>query len=180
MSTIMTLVQHDNPIFTYSMLLATKTYPNKLDRDGDTAVHIAIRENNLEILQTLLQHNVSRNQTKIVPIVTIFGLQADPNIPNHFGKFPLHIAVENNLLPLVKVLVDHGLDVDARDQVAGRTAIHLAVERQLEDMVFFLVKEAKVELLREDYNGVNAIELADNCNSTNIKKLLAKEHKRQI
>jgi len=145
-----------------TMLLASKTYPNKLDRDGDTAVHIAIRENSLLILQVLLQH------------------QADPNIPNHFGKFPLHIAVENNLLSIVKALVDHGLDVDARDQVAGRTAIHLAVERQLEDMVLFLVKEAKVDLTREDYNGVTAIELAEEFKSANIKKILTKGLKRLL
>jgi len=144
------------------MLLASKTYPNKLDRDGDTAVHIAIRENSFVILQALLQH------------------QADPNIPNHFGKFPLHIAVENNLLTIVKVLVDHGLDVDARDQVAGRTAIHLAVERQLEDMVLLLVKEAKVDLTREDYNGVTVIELAEGFKSANIKKILSKGLKRLI
>ena len=106
--------------------------------------------------------------------------QADPNIPNHFGKFPLHIAVENNLLSIVKVLVDHGLDVDARDQVAGRTAIHLAVERQLEDMVLFLVKEAKVDLTREDYNGVTAIELAEEFKSANIKKILTKGLKKLI
>ena len=78
---------------------------------------------------------------------TIFP--ADPNILNHFGKFPLHIAVENNLLTIVKLLVDHGLDVDARDQAAGRTAVHRAVEQQLEDMVLLLVKEAKVDLRKK-------------------------------
>ena len=113
-------------------------------------------------------------------MVTNFALQADPNIPNHFGKFPLHIAVENNLLPLVKVLVDHGLDVDARDQVAGRTAIHLAVERQLEDMVCFLVREARVDIMKEDYNGVTVMELADSSKSTNIKKLVANELKANL
>ena len=80
----------------------------------------------------------------------------------------------------MKVLVDHGLDVDARDQVAGRTAIHLAVERQLEDMVLLLVKEAKVDLAREDYNGVTVIELAEGFKSTNIKKILSKGLKRLI
>ena len=84
------------------------------------------------------------------------------------------------MLTIVKVLVDHGLDVDARDQVAGRTAIHLAVERQLEDMVLLLVKEAKVDLAREDYNGVTVIELAEGFKSANIKKILSKGLKRLI
>jgi len=161
-SSALHLAVETNQIEAVRMLLASKAYPNKLDRDGDTAVHIAIRENSLQILQTLLQH------------------QADPNIPNHFGKFPLHIAVENNLLTIVKLLVDHGLDVDARDQVAGRTAVHLAVERQLEDMVMFLVKEAKVDLTREDYNGITAIELAEGYKSVNIKKFLTKGLKKLV
>jgi len=144
------------------LLLEAKVYPNKLDRDGDTGIHIAVRENNPSIVRMLLQH------------------QADPNIPNHFGKFPLHIAVENNLVQMAKVLADHGADVDARDQVAGRTAAHLAVERQLEDMVGFLVNEAKVDLTREDYNGVSVVDLAEAFNSTNIKKILVKGLKRQF
>ena len=106
-------------------------------------------------------------------------VQADPNIPNNFGKFPLHLAVENNLLVAVQLLVGSGVDVEARDQVSGKTVLHLAVERQLEEMVIFLVKDAKVDLAREDFNGVTAVQAAEKYNSQNIKKIFNKEMKKQ-
>merc|ERR1719334_2377292 len=109
------------------ILVNSRANINASDRDGETAVHLAVRREDEEMLLTLLEQ------------------QADPNTPNHFGKFPLHLAVERNLLALLKVLVERGLDLEARDQVAGRTALHLAVERQLEEMVLYLIKEAKVD-----------------------------------
>ena len=105
--------------------------------------------------------------------------QADPNIPNNFGKFPLHLAVENNLLSVVQLLLNSGVDVEARDQVSGKTALHLAVERQLEEMVNLLVKDAKVDLTREDFNGLTAIQAAEKYNSQNIKKIFNKELRKQ-
>ena len=79
----------------------------------------------------------------------------------------------------MQLLLSSGVDVEARDQVSGKTALHLAVERQLEEMVTFLVKEAKVDLTREDFNGVTAIQAAEKYNSQNIKKILNKEMKKQ-
>ena len=54
------------------LLLASKAYPNKLDRDGDTAVHIAIRENSVQILQTLLHHQVSNQNIETNKRTNIF------------------------------------------------------------------------------------------------------------
>ena len=79
----------------------------------------------------------------------------------------------------MQLLLSSGVDVEARDQVSGKTALHLAVERQLEEMVNILVKDAKVELTREDFNGVTAIQAAEKCNSQNIKKIFSKELKKQ-
>ena len=87
--------------------------------------------------------------------------------------------MENNLLVAVQLLVSAGVDVEARDQVSGKTVLHLAVERQLEEMVIFLVKDAKVDLAREDFNGVTAVQAAEKYNSGNIKKIFNKEMKKQ-
>merc|ERR1711923_305266 len=111
--------------------------------------------------------------------LNIYNEQADPNIPNNFGKFPLHLAVENNLLVAVQLLVSSGVDVEARDQVSGKTALHLAVERQLEEMVTFLVREARVDIAREDFNGVTPVEASEKYNSPAIKKIINKEFKKQ-
>ena len=45
---------------------------------------------------------------------------ANPNIPSNFGKFPLHLAVEHNQLELVRVMAEAGVDLEAREQGAGR------------------------------------------------------------
>merc|ERR1712038_1227275 len=143
------------------ILLDCQASPDRLDLEGETPVHIAVRNNDLETLRHLL------------------SFKADPNIPNNFGKFPLHLAVENNLLVAVQLLVSSGVDVEARDQVSGKTVLHLAVERQLEEMVLFLVKDAKVDLAREDFDGVTAVQAAEKYNSQNIKKIFNKEMKKQ-
>ena len=75
------------------------------------------------------------------------------------------------------MLVASGVDVEARDQVSGKTALHLAVERQLEEMVTFLVREARVDMTREDFNGVTAVQAAEKYNS--LKKIMSKELKKQ-
>jgi len=138
------------------LLLQAGVNPNKLDQDGETAVHLAVREGSVALLHTLLH------------------FQADPNIPSHRGKFPLHIAVEHNLLHIVRLMEEQGADMEAGDQVAGRTALHLAVDRQLEDMVRYLVKEAKVDLSREDYSGNTATYFAETCKNQTILKIVNK------
>ena len=61
---------------------------------------------------------------------------ANPNLPLHLGKFPLHLAIEQNLLPLVLMV-----DVEAREQDCPPPKVdHLAVDRLLEEMVRYLVK----------------------------------------
>merc|ERR1712029_1183036 len=94
-------------------------------------------------------------------LTSLFGSNADPNFPNNFGKFPLHLAVERNLAEAVRVLLKAGVDVDAQDQVSGKTALHLAVDRGLEDMVTILVKETQVDVARTDFSGLTALELAE-------------------
>jgi len=143
------------------ILLECQACPNRLDLEGETPVHIAARNNDLETLSHLVL------------------FKADLNIPNNFGKFPVHLAVEQNLVPVVEMLVTSGVDVEARDQVSGKTALHLAVERQLEEMVTFLVREARVDMTREDFNGVTAVQAAEKHNSQAIKKIISKELRKQ-
>ena len=111
--------------------------------------------------------------------LNIHNFQADPNFPNNFGKFPLHLAVERNMVEVVRVLLEAGVDVDAQEQVSGKTALHLAVDRGLEDMVTILVREAQVDTARTDFSGLTALELAESGRSPAVKKTLIKEIKRR-
>lgn len=110
------------------LLLGSGAPLDSKDRDGESVVHAAIRGEDTDILAIILEAG------------------ADPNIPSYLGKFPLHLAVERNLLAVVRQMAEHGVDLEARDQVAGRTALHLAVDRQLEEMVRYLVKVSSPDL----------------------------------
>ena len=73
------------------------------------------------------------------------------------------------------VLLDAGADVDAGEQVSGKTPLHLAIDRNLEDMVQLLVREGQADLSKQDFSGVTPADLAEHSKSANIKKILAKE-----
>ena len=87
--------------------------------------------------------------------------------------------MERNLTEAVRVLLEAGVDVDAQDQVSGKTALHLAVERGLEDMVSILVREAQVDIARADFSGLNALDLAEAGRSLAVKKILSKDIKKK-
>jgi len=76
-------------------------------------------------------------------------------------------------------MVDQGVDVEAREQVAGRTALHLAIDRQLEEMVRYLVKEAMVDLAREDYSGQTALAFAESSRNQTILRLITRGVRKQ-
>merc|ERR1712130_771121 len=150
------LAVHTDQSEVVCLLLECGANPDSQDKDGESAVHAAVREESSHMLQILLKAG------------------ANPNLPSHLGKFPLHLAVEQNLLSLVRLMVDQGVDVEAREQVAGRTALHLAVDRQLEEMVRYLVKEA-----REDYSGQTALAFAESSRNQTILRLITRGVRKQ-
>jgi len=155
------LAVHTDQAEVVCLLLECGANPDSRDKDGESAVHAAVREESSHMLQILLKAG------------------ANPNLPSHLGKFPLHLAVEQNLLSLVRLMVDQGVDVEAREQVAGRTALHLAVDRQLEEMVRYLVKEAMVDLAREDYSGQTALAFAESSRNQTILRLITRGVRKQ-
>merc|ERR1712130_290109 len=94
------------------------------------------------------------------------------------GQPNLHCS--SDIVPdLLQFPRSQGVDVEAREQAAGRTALHLAVDRQLEEMVRYLVKEAMVDLGREDYSGLTALAFAESCRNQNILRLIPRGVKKQ-
>jgi uncharacterized protein len=89
---------------------------NTADGDGWTALHIAARSGNLDIVRTLLAF----------PLV-------DVNIKNKWKSTPLMIAAGSGNLPVVELLLRHpGTMVDLQAEYYGRTAtIEAAVKGNL-------------------------------------------------
>ena len=53
---------------------------------------------------------------------------AEVHVTNKLGKTALHKAVYNGLLPIVKMLLDKGVDLNIQDDVYGNTPLHKACE----------------------------------------------------
>ena len=64
---------------------------------------------------------------------------ADPNVRDEEGRTPLHHAVKDNRLDIVKLLVESGADVNAPDNY-GLTPLHYAVHCGYEKLVDFLLR----------------------------------------
>lgn len=87
----------------------------KTDPDGNTAVHLAILNNNLMFLKVLI-NGVHRN--------------FDFDIHNHDGYTPLILASLIGSYDTAKLLLQHGADPNVKDMKSGRTALFHAAECQ--------------------------------------------------
>jgi len=58
---------------------------------------------------------------------------ADPNRPASGGVLPLHSAVQNNMIEVIKLLLKHGADPHLVEPYRGKSAIGLARARETRD-----------------------------------------------
>ncbi|XP_067831347.1 NF-kappa-B inhibitor epsilon-like [Heptranchias perlo] len=129
-----------------------------LDRNGQTAVHLACEHSSLECLRSLLgsgRENI------------------DLEIRNYEGYTPLHVAVNSRHKKIVSHLLDRGADVDAVDIKSGRTPLIHAVENNCMDMVLLLLQHgANVNL--QTYSGNTALHSASGRGLMEVVKALLK------
>ncbi|XP_078061691.1 uncharacterized protein bcl3 [Mustelus asterias] len=129
-----------------------------LDRNGQTAVHLACEHSSLECLQSLLAHGRDR---------------IDLEIRNYDGYTPLHVAVNSCHREIAAYLLDQGADVDAVDIKSGRTPLVHAAESNHLDMVNLLLEHgANVNL--QTYSGNTALHSSSGRGLMEIVKVLLK------
>ena len=71
------------------------------DLDGDTALHLAVRKQNNEIVAVLLRKG------------------ANPDLKNSSGECPLHEAIRNGLIPTAQLLLRGGCEVNIPGEIVG-------------------------------------------------------------
>lgn len=86
----------------------------------------------------------------------------------------MHIAVSSNHIKFVRLLMDYGANVEAKDGLTGNTALHLAVERGYESIIMLLLKKSQTCLNLKNYAGKTAYQIARNFNSQYTKILKKK------
>lgn len=103
--------------------------PNQaIGKRDDRLIHFAARRKNFGFVGLLLQSGVS------------------PNSRGTLLRTPLHIAAKLGLEYMVRDLLEHGADVDARD-VRGQTALDAAGvggQRAIKDLLYAKVKQLEL------------------------------------
>ena len=123
--------------------MAKKADVNAPQVDGTTALHWAVRANDLEMTEMLLGAGAkpsAANQSGATPMLLaamngsaailerLIRAGADPNAPvSDTGDTALMIAARTGKVDAVKVLLDHGANVNAKETWGGTTALMWSV-----------------------------------------------------
>ncbi len=148
------MMQGDRPAV--RALLAKKADVNAPQVDGTTALDWAVRANDLEMAELLLNAGAkasAANQLGATPILLaaingnaailerLIGAGADPNAPvSDTGDTALMIAARTGKVDAVKVLLDHGAKVNAKETWGGTTALMWAISELHPDVTKLLVE----------------------------------------
>ena len=133
---------------------------NPVDADGTTALHWAVRSNDLQKVRTLLRTGANANAANnygMTPLMlaatngnapiaqALLAAGADPNKAASRGQTPLMTAARAGNPATVKALLDRGASVDAREEVLGEQALMwAAAENHAEAVKLLLSKGADV------------------------------------
>jgi uncharacterized protein len=137
-------------------LIQQKADVNAPQVDGATALHWAVRANDLELADILLRagaHVAAANEEGATPlflaalngnapiIERLVQAGADPNASlSATGDTALMIASRTGSVPAVKVLLDHAAKVNSKETWGGTTALMWAVSEHHPDVVKLLVE----------------------------------------
>lgn len=141
---------------------------NTQDDDGWTALHIASRNKNPEVVRLLLSQptidvNV-KNRWKSTPLMIAAGsgnldivdlLLNHPRIQvdlqaEYYGRTALIEAALNGHLPIVKTLVTHGADVNATDKTGRNSALVEAIKNGHVNVATYLLRSGLVDFSSHD------------------------------
>ena len=136
-------------------LLREKIDVNAPQADGMTALHWAVRADNLETAQLLIRAGAKVNVSTRYGVTPIYlacanGSEAmidillrggaDPNAINPGGETALMTAARIGRIGAVKLLIDRGAAIDAKEKVRGQTALMWAVIENHIDVAWLLLK----------------------------------------
>ncbi|CAL5871415.1 uncharacterized protein PFLUO_LOCUS5665 [Penicillium psychrofluorescens] len=110
------LVAHDDGVKVVKMLLERGADVNAQNDTGDTPLHLSALDYR-DCTKVLLEHG------------------ADVNARNSEGQTPLRIAVEEKILPTVRLLLAHGADATIVDDDTGNNLLNLVGLSSKEDEV---------------------------------------------
>ena len=178
----------DRLIESVNLLLSKKANPNIKDKNGNTALHLAVmnahksKNEYIEVINALIKNNADINilNDKNQLALNIAVINNDTEISNilinakselnnmYNGYAPIHTAVKNNNIAITDSLLLNGADVDIKDS-KGYSPLAIAVENNNLEICRKLIRNnAAVDS--------KAIDIAKKMNNKEIKKLLGLEY----
>jgi ankyrin repeat protein len=135
-------------------LLREKVDVNGPQPDGTTALHWAVRADDLKTAEQLLRAGArvaTSTRYGVTPLYlacangsasmirTLLAAGADPNAVNPGGETPLMTAARTGRRDAVELLLDSGAAVEAKEQARGQTALMWAVIENHADVARLLI-----------------------------------------
>ena len=119
-------------------------------------------------------HSYYKNAVADTVASELLAHGADPNLPDHNGRTPLHHAVENGTDPAVELLLGNGANVNAADHDLV-TPLHLG-SISLNNKIFLRLLSANANHEARDYQGATPLHRAaqKRYNSQIIQMLIKK------
>lgn len=137
---------HNNHLHCVVELLNRNALYDIPDKTTDTvtSIDIAIEKANTEICQALTKHIIKKHV----------------KTNDHDAEKALRVAANSGDLSAVKLLIAHGVNINAAGPESGKTALHQAVQKKHHSIVrFLIIVGANVNI--EDTLGKKAAEYAD-------------------
>ena len=139
-------------------LLQQKADVNQSQSDGTTALHWAVRQDRLDMVNLLIEAGANvkaANRLGVTPLLlacingnaaaieALLKAGADANgVVSELGETPLMMAARTGNSDAVKVLLSHGANVNSRESSLGETALMFATAEGHPSIVRTLVEHA--------------------------------------
>ncbi|XP_064622478.1 NF-kappa-B inhibitor cactus-like [Lineus longissimus] len=130
------------------------------DRHGNTPLHIAARNGDLETVEELTRPVTAAEARLVKYSVETQRIPQNMNLKNYEGYAPIHLAAAEGHPNVVEYLVKLGADVDEMEAKSGLRPIHIAIENGDRELIRVLVEESFADIDATTFYSLSPVMLA--------------------
>ena len=145
----------------------------KQDRNGNTALHLAIINKDLYSVIALTTV-ITYPEEILCPYTCKYQIPQPQNILNYNGQSCLHIAAICDYRSILRYLLEthYSSDINQIEGLAGKTILHITSERGHEKLTKYLIQRPNIILTKIAFDNLNAYDFALGKKHTTITSIL--------